>query len=145
MKTRSVFALARYIVNKSVQDGEPVTNHGLQQILFCIQSRFLRNGKAAFDEEFEAWKSGPVVPEVYNHLFRFHERPIDSFIATGDEYDMTDAEKAEIDDIILASRLLTVDEVSLLIEQPGGAWSRTYGDGKFYHRIIHKKVIGQVA
>lgn len=58
--------LAEYIITKCTVDNRPITNLQLQKILYFIQVEFLQNfNQPAFNEEIEAWKFGPVVPEVY--------------------------------------------------------------------------------
>lgn len=59
--------LARYIVDKCTNDGQPITNLQLQKILYFIQLNFIKiMNVAAFNEDMEAWQHGPVIPEVYS-------------------------------------------------------------------------------
>lgn len=59
--------VAKYIVTKSTAIGHPVTNLKLQKLLYFTQGLSLSVfGKPAFDDEIEAWRYGPVVPNVYS-------------------------------------------------------------------------------
>lgn len=59
--------LAKYIVSKCTEEGHPVTNLQLQMILYFIQINFMKIFNiTAFDEDIEAWRLGPAIPEVYN-------------------------------------------------------------------------------
>lgn len=58
--------IASYVIDKCVRDGEPVSNLQLQKILFFVQERFCEvAGEPLFDDDFEAWMYGPVVPAIY--------------------------------------------------------------------------------
>ena len=63
--------IAKYIINKCTVDNHPISNLQLQKILYYVQKKFLDNGRIAFDDEFEAWQFGPVVPEVYSRYCGF--------------------------------------------------------------------------
>lgn len=64
----SAMDIARYIVHKCIDDGHPISNLQLQKILYFIQKDFLqKESRLAFSDSIEAWKFGPVVPEVYYH------------------------------------------------------------------------------
>lgn len=57
--------LAKYIVSKCIKDEHPISNLQLQKILYYIQKRFVDEGTRTFSDEIEAWRFGPVVPNVY--------------------------------------------------------------------------------
>lgn len=65
----SAIDIARYVVNYSWQIKSPISNLKLQKLLYFIQGNFLRNlARPCFYENIEAWKFGPVVPEVYREF-----------------------------------------------------------------------------
>ena len=68
--------LANYIVEKCIKDDNPITNLQLQKILYFIQKDFLKRGTRAFSDDIEAWKFGPVVPNVYFYFCGFGAMPI---------------------------------------------------------------------
>lgn len=54
-----------------------LTNLKLQKLLFYSQARSLAlNGQALFDEDFQAWIHGPVLPSQYARFEDFSWRPI---------------------------------------------------------------------
>ena len=57
--------VAKYIVNKCIDDGYPISNLQLQKILYFIQRYYLQKDDQLFDDDFEAWQFGPVIPAVY--------------------------------------------------------------------------------
>lgn len=59
--------IARYIINRCIRLGKPVSNLQLQKILYYVQGEFMRStdGEILFEDDIMAWKYGPVVPNVY--------------------------------------------------------------------------------
>lgn len=66
----SVHTIADYLRSKvDVEIGESLSNLQLQKLVYYAQGWYLaRYGKALFRERIEAWKQGPVVPELYRRL-----------------------------------------------------------------------------
>ncbi|NFD54696.1 DUF4065 domain-containing protein [Clostridium botulinum] len=85
-KIYNVIDVAKYVINKSIEMGTPVSNLKLQKILYFIQGEFLSNlEKPAFLEEIQAWKHGPVVPEVYYEFNKYIANDITSKFDDVDE------------------------------------------------------------
>ncbi|MDP3609354.1 MAG: DUF4065 domain-containing protein [Methylophilus sp.] len=58
--------LAKYIVHKYQEAGDPVTNLKLQKLLYYVQGWHLAmSDNPAFTDRIEAWVHGPVQPGVY--------------------------------------------------------------------------------
>lgn len=59
------------------EDPDYLTNLKLQKLLYYIQGWHLaQTGQPAFAEEIQAWREGPVVPEVYQTFKNLGTRPI---------------------------------------------------------------------
>lgn len=74
----SAHDVARFVVEFACEQGSPITNLQLQKILFFLQWDYARRhgGQLLFDEDFEAWQYGPVVPSVYFDYSDFGGTPI---------------------------------------------------------------------
>ncbi len=59
--------LAGYVVQKCLDDKTPITNLQLQKILYFIQLMSIKLDDCLLidDSDFEAWRFGPVISEVY--------------------------------------------------------------------------------
>jgi uncharacterized phage-associated protein len=58
--------LAKYIIWFANQSGELITNLKLQKLLYYAQGWHLAHyGEHLFDDKFEAWVHGPVIPSIY--------------------------------------------------------------------------------
>ena len=127
--------LARYIVNKCIADGKPISNFTLQKILYLVQLAVIKEtGDLAFYDDIEAWKFGPVVPLAYYDMcgngamtiltpYKLKEEP------TGPVKVITDRivdEKRDMEPFALKEE----------IEATGSPWKRVYNDGKGNKEII---------
>lgn len=71
--------VANYIVKAFQEAGDDsITNLKLQKILYYLQGWHLGlYGEPLFEDDFEAWRLGPVVPEVYDMFKEYESRAID--------------------------------------------------------------------
>lgn len=99
--------IAKYIVKKCIDDNKPISNLQLQKILYFIQVYYLTNKNTPlFDEDFEAWQFGPVIPVVYNRYSMYGAEKIKGIYA--EEKALEDiAEHEEFDEIINQKRELS--------------------------------------
>lgn len=73
----SATGIAHYVVDKCNGIGRPVTNLHLQKMLYFLQVIFYDQwGIPLFDDEFEAWPYGPVLPSVYREFSEYGGTPI---------------------------------------------------------------------
>lgn len=70
--------VAACVVTSAFECGRPVSNLQLQKILYFIQRDYMlsHGGITIFDDEFEAWQYGPVIPSVYWTYSIFGGSPI---------------------------------------------------------------------
>ena len=70
--------VAKYIVSKTIEEGWPITNVELQEILHLVDRRYLNIvGRRIFWDEFEEAGFGPKIPNVYYKYAGFGAGPID--------------------------------------------------------------------
>ena len=140
--------VARYILTKCNKDGQPISNLQLQKMLYYIQYEFLTNyRKPLFDDDFEAWKFGPVIPVVYyeySHMGAFR------IGADYDDYDkilnnMSQEEKKMLDQIIVDKRDINAWRLVDNTHKIGKAWDMVFKDGCGIGDIIDKDQIRENA
>ena len=130
--------VARYVVNKCTLDHHSISNLQLQKILYYIQKDFLQSNLIAFDDDFEAWRFGPVIPVVYNKYCGYGGMPI-RLLNTRDLLDQN--YKDIIDPIIIEKRVMNPWRLVEETHEPGKAWAEIYKDGLGNHRVIPKELI----
>lgn len=63
--------IAKYFIKKASNDGG-ISHLKLQKLLYYAQGWYLANyGRPLFKDEIEAWKFGPVIPNVYRFFSKF--------------------------------------------------------------------------
>lgn len=130
--------LSKYIVEKCINDNHPISNLQLQKILYYIQMDFLRRGDIAFQDDFEAWQFGPVVPEVYYCYCGNGAMPI-TFEYGSPIVDQSDA--FHIDRIIERKRILAPWDLVAETHKHDGAWDKIYQNGIGNHQVIPTNLI----
>lgn len=77
MERESAMAVANKFIQMGLQRGTPLTQMKLQKMLFFAQGWYLAiYGEPLFEEDFEAWDYGPVIPSVYSEFRDFGMRGI---------------------------------------------------------------------
>lgn len=77
MQRESAMAVANKFIEMGLQRGMPLTQMKLQKMLFFAQGwYFAIYGEPLFEEDFEAWEYGPVIPSVYSEFRDFGMRGI---------------------------------------------------------------------
>lgn len=70
--------ISDYFIAFSNTTGNLITNLKLQKLVYYAQAWHLAVYKAAiFEEDFEAWVHGPVIPELYRTYREFSWHPIE--------------------------------------------------------------------
>ena len=83
--------VARYVVQKCIDLGHPITNVQLQLLLAYIQPDW-DEGRLVFADNIERWDFGPCIPNVYYEYGNNGSLPID-VAGKGEPIDPEDAEK----------------------------------------------------
>lgn len=134
----NVMDLAKYIITKCKKDEKPISNLQLQKILYYIQTACLKQGTVAFKENIEAWKFGPVVPEVYYRFCSSGGMPI---LFSYDDVPEPEECKELIDNIIEEKRTKNAWDLVADTHKPGGAWDKTFKNGQGNGDIILREVM----
>lgn len=92
--------IARYVVNRCIELGKPVTNLQLQKILYYIQKELQSRKEIAFYNDFEDIGFGPAILSVYDRFCGYGVQPI---TVSGDN--VTFGEYDQIFDKIIAEKI----------------------------------------
>lgn len=127
-----VFALdaAKYIANKLIEEGRPITVLELNSFLYLIQLEWLRDyGERFLCDEFEARDTGPILQEVFYYYCGFGIMPITITATRVKDFH-------DIDTLIM--KYSAMDKWALLdkVTNPHGAWAQTYCNGEGNRNVI---------
>ncbi|MBB6109747.1 Uncharacterized phage-associated protein [Mucilaginibacter lappiensis] len=131
----SASTVAAAIVQKAIDEGNPVTQMKLQKMAYFAQGYNLaRKEEKLFKEEIQAWKFGPVVPVIYNDYKLYGNNPITDFEKALNSYSLLGKCHIDFDDDLRdaldytwkATGNLTAFSLSNWTHLPGSPWQQVY-------------------
>ena len=128
----SAFDLARYILKKKcIDEGYVIANLQLQNVLYRIQERFLKEkGHKAFSDQLVACSCGALVPKIYTE-YGVYGADVIVWIPNGNDIiSIDDKDKVLIDGIVEEERKLTLWQSMDKVRREGGLWREVYDKGK---------------
>lgn len=140
MSVTTASNVASYIIDKCVRENEPVSNLQLQKILFFVQERYCEvTGSFLFDDDFEAWMYGPVIPSVYRTYSIWGGRKINWKFNAGASIPGYAADV--IDPVIVSKRSIPPWKLVDQTHTPDSAWYEIYQGGCGDGDVIPKTMI----
>lgn len=133
----SAVDLSKYIVTRCFEADEPISNLQLQKILYFIQREWLvRFDFPAFSEPIQAWRFGPVVPNVYYLYCGNGAMPIKQRFPEIAGMFRTDEHREIVNRIVDRNCQLDPWDLVAATHASGGAWDRTFNGGAGNKRTI---------
>ncbi|PAF49023.1 hypothetical protein BKH43_07465 [Helicobacter sp. 13S00401-1] len=145
--------LAKGIINHCLESGYPISNLSLQKILYLSNNFYIINtGNFLIDDEnFYAWKFGPVIPSVYKQYafyagdkFLIPEDGAINFNDTLEFKDKSDLLERFLGFVRYCANQAPWDLVKYT-HKVGGAWDKVFDKGVGVGRLIPKEYIEQEA
>lgn len=131
MITVPVQAACNTILYKAFNEGISVTPMKLQKLLYFAHREYLKKtGQPLFNERFEPWPYGPVLPSVYEEFKSFHADPITMFAKNADGSASLLSEKGvpaacqAINTVWLRYKPYSGIELSQMTHREGSAWHK---------------------
>jgi len=129
------FALAasNSLLKKSFLQNKPITPLKLQKLLFFLHKKYLQlTNKPLFEESFEAWQYGPVLPSIYNVFQPYKSNGIDDFYREGNTTYVVDSTNDEFYTALefVWSKYSNFKPFELvnLTHLKGSAWDKSYNN-----------------
>jgi uncharacterized phage-associated protein len=137
----SVLSIANIFIDKALREKQPIDPLKLQKLIYIAHGWSLAfTGRPLIKESFEAWKYGPVVPELYQRFKEYRSKYITQ---------PTEAPEETIDPV--ASDLInqvwdkykdqSAVYLSSLTHEPGSAWSLSYDNSAWSSSYIPDSLI----
>ena len=121
-------------LSKSISD-DSMDNLKINKMLYYAQGFSLAKlGKNLFDEDFQAWDYGPVIPEVYHAFKCCGRKSIDEPTDEFDEDELGNDEFNLLIDVFSAYGKYTGWALKEMTHIKGGPWEKVYEPGK--NRVI---------
>jgi len=125
--------ISNNILKRAFADGGDVSPMKLQKLLYFAASEYAKmTGKPLLDENFRAWRYGPVVRSVYDEFRSFGGSPIKAYAkdAAGKAYSIDERQAPELkealDRVWQHAHRFSAVELSRITHAPDSAWSEAY-------------------
>lgn len=134
--------VAQYVIQHGQQQGTPPSHLALQKTLYFLQRDWLqRTGAPLFDEDFEAWRFGPVVRSIYKEYNLFCASPIHKTFKNTPYFAPED--RAQMDRVIHSCQVRSPWDLVSETHKPNTAWSKVWDNERGYKQVIPKSLILQ--
>ena len=128
------------ILERVFTENVDITPMKLQKMIYFVYRDYLQQtNKSLFDERFETWKYGPVLPSVYEKFKKYGANAIRSYAVEGDgktvlviNEDGSPIFKRILDNVWGASKNYDGIYLSSLTHMQGSAWSKAAENKKMY-------------
>ncbi|HBN9709425.1 DUF4065 domain-containing protein [Pseudomonas aeruginosa] len=128
-------AVANYFIQKSFDKGVPLTQMKLLKLVYIAhgwhRAYFSKN---LINDAVEAWKYGPVIPDLYQKIKHYGRgqinAPIDSYGVAGDERNSLPDENTLLllDKVWDTYSRFSAVQLSAMTHQPGTPWDQVWRD-----------------
>jgi uncharacterized phage-associated protein len=136
--------VANELLTRGQRDGVSIDPMKLQKLLYLEQGwHLLFLNSALFSQDIEAWKYGPVIPEIYQEFKEFRSSPITRTAEVGPNFlRPSELDIRLIEDVWNKYKDKGAIYLSMLTHEPGSAWdiARREGSG-WYSPIIPNDLI----
>lgn len=130
--------IARYVVDRCCEHGNPISNLQLQKILYFLWIDYYADtSENLFNDHIFAWSLGPVVPEVYNEFKHYGASRI------WEEYniELTARDKRIIDRSVDRNAKYSAYDLVNRSHRKGGAWDIIFNNGRGDRYLIPYSLI----
>ncbi len=143
----SAVIVANNFIRKGKEENVPITPLKLQKLVYFLYKQYLqKTGERLFSEQFETWKHGPVIPNIYTEFSSYGDNPIETYAQDSQGNCYVVEEKGEFKDafdyVWCTYKEYSGMSLSLLTHLPGTAWSKAKTEERQYlldEEIMHEQ------
>jgi uncharacterized phage-associated protein len=128
--------IAYAFVKRGIEQANPVTQMKLQKLIYFAHGIYLAaHHEPIINEHFQAWRFGPVIPQVYHEYKYYGSNPImdtDWLFMFSKEPDLSiidNAAQSAVNTTWAALKDANAIKLSNWTHQKGSPWSKFYVDG----------------
>jgi len=130
--------VANSILKRAFQDNVSISPMKLQKLVYFVYKKYLQDtGYALFDERFEVWQYGPVLPSLYHAFKPYAANAIESYAVNeeGKVYTVDDKHKDFYNALSFVRDkywYYSGMRLSELTHSDNSAWSKADSRGELY-------------
>lgn len=129
--------ITHFIVDFCAAKEIPISNLQLQKILFLVQYGFCNTfNELLFEENFEAWQYGPVLPSAYAEFKYYGGEDINKRFDQSEFEIIVEDDKAEIEEATEGLSQKNPWDLVAITHRANSPWSRVWKGGLGNHHPI---------
>ncbi len=130
----SSFDVAKVILQLAERDGYTLRPMKLLKLVYITHGFYLAfKQKPLISSTIEAWKYGPVIPDLYHVIKRFGVSPVKlDTIELYSEKEVSDADRNIIEIVWNGYKSFSGPELSVKTHEPGSPWEKSFRRGVLY-------------
>ncbi len=133
--------IANEFLRLAKESGQSLTPMQLLKLVFIAHGWMLGlYGEPLISDDVQAWKYGPVIPDLYRSIRHFKGDPVTGVLATKDDKDLDELETDLIDQVFENYSQYNGIQLSTLTHQAGSPWALTYKPNQ-PDLVISKEII----
>ena len=121
--------VANNFIKRALSEDVPLSPLKLQKMIYFLYKEYLqKTGSEIFNERFETWKYGPVIPSLYFEFMSFGNHSINEYAKDSQGKIFFVKEEGDFEEAISKVwkkyKAFTGSSLSALTHQEGTAWSK---------------------
>ncbi len=134
--------VANFYIELFKDSEDPMTKTRLQKFMYFAQAESMaRLNRMLFDDDFEAWHYGPVIPRISVQFKNVKDsEPIKTTVGSYDIHVFTPEQLEVLMDVAKFCGKYSTAELSRLTHVPGGPWESVHSDDGKPAKISKKSI-----
>ncbi|MBA3357266.1 MAG: DUF4065 domain-containing protein [Pyrinomonadaceae bacterium] len=138
-----VRTIANEFIRLASKSGQPLTNMQIQKLVYIAHGYGLAIlHRPLIKQHVEAWRYGPVIPELYNALREYGAGFVQKPIRVASQEVLTESDKVLVATVFNSYKRFTGPQLSTMTHQADSPWRRVYNPhAEFHSEIISNDLI----
>lgn len=137
----SAFTVADEFLKIAKRRGEFLTPMQLIKLVYIAHGWFLAlRGQDLFGDRIEAWKYGPVIPDLYRATKHFGRNPIPHHLVNDEPSGIPDDVRPFLEDVYSKYGSLSGIQLSNLTHRAGSPWYEVFSSGEYNGEITDEVI-----
>jgi len=137
----SCLHVANRLLQLAQSTGSTLTPMQLIKLVYMCHGWMLGlYGRPLIREQVQAWKYGPVIPELYRHLRQYGGGPVTQLLPSSDEPGFSPLEANLIEQVYAQNAGYDGVQLSEMTHQIGSPWHQTW-DPEVWNKVIPSEII----
>jgi len=129
--------VANEFLRQAKEKGTTLTNMELQKLVYVAHGYSLAIlGRPLIKQCVEAWRYGPVIPDLYHALRQYRSGNVKELINVLPNEELSETDRKLVESVLGAYGRFTGPQLSTMTHREGTPWREVYEPNAFFHSDI---------